>query len=200
MTFKSLRSVALVGGLTLVAALLGGLVALSLLFVLWPPSNTWHTLPQAPQPAVRVVAGDSAVVFVEDADGAVYRCGLTANAPCWEAWPGAIQPGVDVLDPNRWPCPTDLHRVPPGTEAADLAFEQCVPGMMMKPEGAAFRVLADGQVEAWTDSGGSLTGLLAAVMAPIVGALVGGLIGLVLGIRLYRRSNMRTKTNPTSVG
>ncbi len=198
MTFKSLRGVALVGGLTLVAALLGGLVALGLLFVLWPPSDTWRTLPQPPQPAVHVVAGDPAAVFVEDADGTVYRCGLKANAPCWETWPGAIQPGVDVLEPNRWPCPTDLHRVPPGNEAADLAFEQCVPGMMMKPEDAAFRVLADGQVEAWTNAGGSLTSLLAAIVAPIVGALVGGLIGLVVGIRLVRRPH--TKTIPTSGG
>jgi hypothetical protein len=54
-------------------------------------------------------------------------------------------------------------------------------------------VLTDGQVKAWTDAGGSLTGLLAAIVAPIVGALIGGLIGLVVGIRFVRRSNTRTK-------
>ena len=188
MFVKIVQAIVLILGLTLLGAALG-LITPFVVSASFGPSDAWADLPTPPQPAVRIVAGDYRVVYIEDADGQVYRCAMASKGACWEPWSGSITPGVDVQAPDRWPCPTDMHDDPPGDKTADLYFEECVPGMMMTSDAAAFRVLPDGRVEAWVSGGDGSSRLAAGFAAQCLfplGAVIGLAVGVILVVRLNR--------------
>ncbi len=194
MFVKIVQPVLLILVLTVLGAAIG-LIAPFAFALLFMPPDAWRDLPTPPQPAAHIVAGDYRVVFIEDAAGQVYRCPIGSNDACWEPWSGSIRPGVDVQAPDRWPCPTDLHDDPPGDKAADLYFEECVPGMMMSSDAAAFRVLPDGRVEAWISGGDGSSSLPAALIAQCLFPL-GALIGLAFGAVLVVKRNRARRPEP----
>lgn len=187
MVFRILRGIGLILGLTVLGATLGLVTPLASALLFQPP-DAWRILPTPPRPAAQVVAGDYHVVYIEDADGQVYRCVMESTDDCWQPWSGTITPDVDVRVPNRWVCPTSLHDEPPGAEAVDYYFEECVPGMMMASDAAAFRLLPDGRVEAWTSGGDGTPWFIAALSVQCLLPL-GAVAGLVVGIILVVRRN-----------
>lgn len=196
MVVNIVRATLVILGLTLLGAALGLIIPLAIGLQGTPP-NSWRDLPTPPQPAAHIVAGDYRVVFIEDASGQVYRCAIGSNAACWEPWAGSITPGVDVQASGRWPCPTDLHDDPPGDKPADLFFEECVPGMMMTSDAAAFRMLPDGRVEAWISGGDGSSWLAVALAAQCLFPL-GAVVGLAVGVVLVVRRNRSRPPQPAA--
>lgn len=194
---NALRAIALCLGLAFVGAIVGTAVGVGAAFLIntWP--SGWRTLAAPPQPAAQIVAADADAVFIEDADGHMYRCGLARNATCWESWPGEIQPGIDVDNPPDQPCTAEFQPQPPGGGSVDFYYAACYPELV---EAAAYRLRADGGVEVWTTSSSSWLALAAFSTVPFLGCGVGALLGLMIGLILFLGPRRRTRMTDTTTG